>query len=243
MISESPCYHNSMATMASKGDTAVVSGSTMDIIRRACEVNNMGVAYLVNGRNSAACMQFKLALGGLQFLLQEYTANAEGGRVADELYKEDKSLLLHSNKELYVYDKPLILEVVASEGLVMQSLPLYCAVILFNMALMYDANMSNQNNPYKSMQCALNLYSKCLQMLELYQSCPVSAQCELKIVVLNNLAQLYLDICDYAQYRIFLTDLTNAFGRTRYSPIRRLSLDAVRFNLLLTDIGRVACSA
>jgi hypothetical protein len=177
-------------------------------IKRACTLNNEGVSLLISGEYIRSISVFQKALSIMKqaaTLADESlsgtptgfpdAADSESLNAMSPLKKSNLALPnMHSDSN-YIYNRPFLLDEdnFAAHGMA-SMLPIYSAVLLFNLAL--ACHQQGLLGKESSLKRASHIYRMSLHILE-HSSRRSAATAVLTVATLNNNAQVQFELCDY----------------------------------------------
>jgi hypothetical protein len=175
----------------------------MNSIKYACSLNNQGVDFLVSGDSLSATKSFQCAANLLKEAASEFetTSSCPGMTLSNEeatmpFCESTSTVPGLEGIEFYFYDHGIMfINTAIQESEYM--LPLYCAIVLFNLAL--ASHREGRLGREKSLKKAALLYSVTVQLLTRSDMPPEPSATILALLALNNKAQIHYNQCEYIQ--------------------------------------------
>jgi hypothetical protein len=168
----------------------------MNTLHSICGLNNQAVELLISGQTSKASKTFQNAAQ----LLSHAVANGEHPhyKYAPEMHF-GQSHSINPNLQastFFVYDHAIIMMEPATPALTNGMLCYYSSVVLFNWALtLHREGMLGRETYLKK---AASVYVRCFQVLPAMKSSEQTSSI-LTLLVLNNLAQIHFELCEYSE--------------------------------------------
>jgi hypothetical protein len=224
---------------------------SINSINYACSLNNQGVDLLVSDESSSAMKVFQSALS----LLKKAVHEAETASCTDmNVSCNDASLLTFCDSKstvsglqglhYYVYDHGIMISGNDNGDTTDESLSLYIAILLFNLALTsHSEGMALGRD--KSLKKASVLYGLVAQLLA---TCTIPEDTSTSIVTLlalNNKAQIHYDQCDYVQSNDCMKQISKIMASVRglHSVLNIKDIEGLMINGMLLSTPTTAQAA
>lgn len=215
----------------------------MDTIEQACILNNDGVHLMVLGDSKSCIALFQDALSILKDAVSHVqgfnndeilgTCDTDQDTSLDLLKPSERVIVIDAQHESkYTYSSPFFLAKPATSEFDMEDcLQLYCATVLFHLALAY--HQDGKVGMESSLKRASHLYSMSLRLLN--DSSHLNASKILAVAALNNKAAVQFELCDYSHSRCCLRALTSLLNEV-HPIIQDAFLPSVLEGFLLNSI-------
>jgi hypothetical protein len=222
----------------------------MNSIKYACSLNNQGVYFLVSGDSLSATKSFQSALNLLKEAVNEAETTSCPGMTLLNDEEEATMPFCESTStvpglecmQCYVYDYAILFTNTAiqeSEDM----LSLYCAIILFNLAL--ASHREGRLGSEKSLKKAALLYSMTVQLLTRSDMPADTSANILALLALNNKAQIHYDQCEYIQSVDCLQVISKIMGSVHglHSTLNPKDVEGLLLNVMLLNVPTAAKAA
>lgn len=233
----------------------IMSENNTNLIKKASELNNKGAYLIVQGEHVRATTAFQTALA-----LMKRASTPFGPRDPDNqegIDAIDHSHSFHALRGQFdsktdfeqdyenIYRIPFVIEenITPDDYLF---LPLFSAVILFNLGLCCHEEALMGKESY--LRRASRIYRMCLQLLEnVSQHCPSAAVVAVvAVAALNNKAEIHFDLCEYMESKECRVVISRLFASTQvdtYAAMETNALECIFRNALMVDLPSAAKAA
>lgn len=217
--------------------------TTNHLVKRASALNNHGAVLIVQGDRKRATAAFQGALAVMK------DASSASAGLTDHENQERSDVADHShpfrafvagvqtashktpiNEEHSIYTRPFVFDesLIPTQDI---ALPLYSAVILFNLGLsLHDEALTDSE---VCLRRAAHIYRMCLQILEtIAQHCPSAVV--VAVAALNNKAAIHFELCEYIESKTCWVLLSQLFASAQ--AVMRVGMDATALERIFMNV-------
>jgi hypothetical protein len=220
----------------------------MDSIKHACTLNNQGVDLLVSGDSVRAMRSFQTGLSLLKEAANEVneveteTICMTSQEVKLPLCESTSSVPGLEGLHCYVYDHGIMITD-TTNGDSDEMLSLFCAILLFNLAL--ASHLEGRLGSEKSLKKASMLYT---MTLELLTSAPMPDDMSATVLILlalNNKAQIHYEQCEYSDADDCLKEISSIMCSVQglHSTLNHKDVEGLLLNVMLLNAPTAAQAA
>jgi hypothetical protein len=227
-----------------------VPASTMNSIKYACNLNNLGVGLLISGESSRAIKLFQGALS----LLKTADHEAESTSCTDlntscddtsslPFYESTSTVSGLQGLQCYIYDHGILISDNVNDDTV-ETISLSIAIVLFNSALAFHSEGTPLGRE-KSLMRASVLYSLAAQFLIRCTMPEDASSTILTLLTLNNQALIYYDQCEFVQSVDCMNKISKITGSVRglHAALNHKVVEGLLLNVMLLSTPTAAQAA